>query len=98
MSSESPHAAAHAATRRKLSSPPSRPRFCSCDTFEGTGDRMNRRYFLNSAAAGTIALNAFPHHLFASEAKKYPTDRVKLGSRQVEVSRFAQGAGTDGAG
>ena len=59
---------------------------------------MNRRYFLNSAAAGAIALNAFPHHLFASEAKKYPTDRVKLGSRQVEVSRFAQGAGTDGAG
>ncbi len=59
---------------------------------------MNRRHFLKSAAAGTIALNAFPHHLFASQTKKYATDRVKLGPRQVEVSRLAQGTGTDGVG
>lgn len=59
---------------------------------------MNRRHFLKSAAAGTIALNAFPHRLFASETKKYATDRIKLGPRQVEVSRLAQGTGTDGVG
>jgi len=59
---------------------------------------MNRRHLLKSAAAGTITLNAFPHHLFASEAKKYATDRVKLGPRQVEVSHFVHGAGTGGVG
>ena len=30
---------------------------------------MNRRHFLRNAAAGTIALQSFPHHLFASETK-----------------------------
>jgi 1-deoxyxylulose-5-phosphate synthase len=59
---------------------------------------MNRRNFLRSAAAGTIALQSFPHHLFASETKKYATDRVKLGPRGVELSRLAMGTGTDGAG
>ncbi len=59
---------------------------------------MNRRNFLRSAAAGTIALQSFPHHLFASETKKYATDRVKLGPRGVELSRLAMGTGTDGVG
>ena len=59
---------------------------------------MNRRHFLRSATAGTIALNAFPYHLFASPTKKFATDRVLLGPRKVEVSRLAQGSGTDGVG
>jgi aryl-alcohol dehydrogenase-like predicted oxidoreductase len=62
--------------------------------------RMHRRNFLRTGAgaAGTIALNAFPHHLFAAETKKYATDRVKLGPRGVEVSRLAMGTGTNGVG
>jgi len=59
---------------------------------------MNRRNFLRSAAAGSIALHAFPHHLFATTTKKYATDRIKLGPRGVEVSRLAMGTGTDGVG
>ncbi len=61
---------------------------------------MNRRRFLYStaAAAGTVALNAFPHHLFADNVKKFATDRIKLGPMQVEVSRLAMGTGTNGAG
>ena len=56
---------------------------------------MNRRQFLG---AGTVALSSFPHHLFASETKKTAADRVKLGPMGVEVSRLAQGSGTNGAG
>jgi 1-deoxyxylulose-5-phosphate synthase len=59
---------------------------------------MNRRNFLRHAAAGTIALESFPHHLFANGTKKYATDRVKLGPRGVELSRLAMGTGTDGVG
>jgi aryl-alcohol dehydrogenase-like predicted oxidoreductase len=59
---------------------------------------MNRRNFLRSAAAGAIALHAFPHHLFADGTKKYATDRIKLGPRGVELSRLAMGTGTDGVG
>jgi len=59
---------------------------------------MNRRHFLRNAAAGTIALHQFPHHLFASDTKKYATDRIKLGPRGIEVSRLAMGTGTDGVG
>jgi aryl-alcohol dehydrogenase-like predicted oxidoreductase len=59
---------------------------------------MNRRNFLRSTAAGTIALHSFPHHLFANGTKKYATDRIKLGPRGVELSRLAMGTGTDGVG
>lgn len=61
---------------------------------------MNRRSFLrNSAtAAGVVSLNAFPHHLFAAETKKYASDRVKLGPMKVELSRLAMGTGTNGVG
>jgi len=59
---------------------------------------MNRRHFLRDAAAGAIALQSFPYHLFANDTKKYATDRVKLGPRGVEVSRLAMGTGTDGVG
>lgn len=62
---------------------------------------MNRREFLTrtSAAAGAAAVfHNFPHHLYASETKKYATDRIQLGPDRVEVSRLAMGTGTDGAG
>jgi aryl-alcohol dehydrogenase-like predicted oxidoreductase len=59
---------------------------------------MNRRHFLKSTAAGVVSLEAFPYHLFANGTKKSATDRVKLGPRQVEVSRLAMGTGTDGVG
>ena len=61
---------------------------------------MNRRdFFLRSAAtAGVAAFQSFPYELFASTTKKYATDRVKLGPMKVEVSRLAQGSGTNGVG
>ena len=62
--------------------------------------RIGRRRFLRAggAAAGVVSLEAFPFHLFASETKKYATDRIKLGPRGVEVSRLAMGTGTNGVG
>jgi len=59
---------------------------------------MNRRHFLRSAAMGTVALHSFPHHVYANGAKKSASDRIKLGPRRIEVSRLAQGSGTDGVG
>lgn len=59
---------------------------------------MNRRAFLARGTAGALALHNFPHHLFASTSKKSATDRVKLGPMGVEVSRLAQGSGTNGSG
>ncbi len=58
---------------------------------------MNRRNFLR-AGVGAVSLTQFPHHLFASEKKKSATDRIKLGPMGVEVSRLAQGSGTNGSG
>jgi len=57
---------------------------------------LNRRQFLQSATVGAAALNAFPYHLFAGTTRKTVSDRVKLGPRQVEVSRLAMGTGTNG--
>lgn len=62
---------------------------------------MKRRQFLCrslAASTGAMALNSFPHHLFAADKKKLASDRVKLGPMGVEVSRLAQGSGTNGAG
>jgi len=62
---------------------------------------MNRRdFFLRGAAAAgaAVALDKFPHHLFASATKKSATDRVKLGPMHVELSRLAMGTGTNGVG
>jgi 1-deoxyxylulose-5-phosphate synthase len=61
---------------------------------------INRReFFLRTAAtAGAAAFANFPYHLFASTTQKFASDRVKLGPMQVEVSRLAQGSGTDGVG
>lgn len=61
---------------------------------------MNRRNFLRqaTATAGAVALNVFPHHLFAAGTTKYATDRVKLGPAGIQVSRLAMGTGTSGSG
>ena len=61
---------------------------------------MNRRHFLrtSTAAAGTVSLSAFPYPAFASSTKKLASDRVKLGPKNVELSRLAMGTGTNGGG
>src|SRR5438067_2451519 len=59
---------------------------------------MNRRHFLRDAALGAVALHSFPYHIFASDKRKSASDRIRLGPRRVEVSRLAQGSGTDGVG
>ena len=51
-----------------------------------------------TAAAGTVSLSAFPHHLFASETPKNAADRVTLGATGLNVSRLAMGTGTNGSG
>ncbi len=61
---------------------------------------MNRRdFFLRSAGTmGVLAFEQFPYAAFAGETKKLGTDRVALGPMKVEVSRLAQGSGTNGSG
>lgn len=60
--------------------------------------RFSRRDFLRASAltAGAFSFGRFPYHLFASEKKKYATDRVLLGNTGIEVSRMAMGTGTHG--
>ncbi|NQT27195.1 aldo/keto reductase [candidate division KSB1 bacterium] len=59
---------------------------------------MKRRDFLKHAGlvGGTIAMNPFPHHLFAAEIKKFAYDQVALGNTGIMVSRLAMGTGTHG--
>jgi 1-deoxyxylulose-5-phosphate synthase len=61
---------------------------------------MKRRDFLRcgSAAAGTalLGLQRFPHHLYASTTKKAAQDLVTLGKTGIQVTRLAQGTGTNG--
>jgi len=59
---------------------------------------MNRRDFLLRTGGATLALDRFPHHLFAGETKKSASDRVRLGPMHVELSRLAVGTGTNGVG
>ena len=59
---------------------------------------MNRRDFVLRAAGAAVALDRFPHHLFAGATKKSASDRIKLGPRKLEVSRLAMGTGTNGVG
>src|SRR3712207_8981471 len=60
---------------------------------------MKRREFIrNGAITGSVALNAFPHHLLAAAGRKSASDRVKLGPMKVELSRLAMGTGTNGSG
>ena len=54
---------------------------------------MNRRAFL--ASAGSLA--AFRYQLVGG-VKKGASDRIRLGPMKVEVSRLAQGSGTNGVG
>ena len=60
---------------------------------------MKRRDFLRcgSAVAGTALLgfHRFPHHLYAAE-KKTAQDLVTLGRTGIQVTRLAQGTGTNG--
>jgi aryl-alcohol dehydrogenase-like predicted oxidoreductase len=60
---------------------------------------MKRRDFLRcgSAIAGTtlLGLDRFPHHLYAAE-KKTAQDLVTLGRTGLQVTRLAQGTGTNG--
>jgi 1-deoxyxylulose-5-phosphate synthase len=55
-----------------------------------------RRHFLKASAA-LLALENFPHHLYAGTSKS-AQDRVLLGPAKVPVSRLAMGTGTNGAG
>jgi len=59
---------------------------------------MKRRDFLKHAGlvGGAIAMNPFPHHLFAAEIKKFAHDQVALGNTGIMVSRLAMGTGTHG--
>lgn len=59
---------------------------------------MNRRDFFVRSAGAAIALDRFPHHLFASGTRKSANDRVQLGPMKVELSRLAMGTGTNGVG
>lgn len=60
--------------------------------------RIKRRDFLKASllTAGAFAINPFPHQLYASETKKYATDRIVLGNTGIELSRLAMGTGTHG--
>jgi aryl-alcohol dehydrogenase-like predicted oxidoreductase len=61
---------------------------------------MKRRDFIRctTAAAGTALLNLdrFPYHLYASQTPKTPQDLITLGKTGIQVSRLAQGTGTNG--
>jgi 1-deoxyxylulose-5-phosphate synthase len=59
---------------------------------------MNRRDFLTRTAGAAIALDKFPHHLFAGTTAKQASDRVHLGPMKIELSRLAMGTGTNGSG
>lgn len=59
---------------------------------------IKRRDFIKASmlTAGVFALNPFQHHLYASETKKFATDRITLGNTGIEMSRLAMGTGTHG--
>lgn len=59
---------------------------------------IKRRDFIKASmlAAGAFSMNAFPYHAYASDTKKFATDRVMLGSTGIELSRLAMGTGTHG--
>lgn len=59
---------------------------------------LQRRTFMKGGAAALAALNNFPYAAYAATSSKNATDRVKLGPMKVELSRMAQGSGTNGVG
>ncbi len=58
---------------------------------------MNRRQFF-TACAGAAGIAVLPNQLFALDAPRLHSDRIKLGPKQVELSRLAYGTGTSGWG
>ncbi len=50
-----------------------------------------------AATAGYVSLSAFPHHLFAADQAKLPSDCVALGKTGLTVTRLALGTGTNGS-
>lgn len=58
---------------------------------------MQRRKFLTGGAMSMAALSGFPYAAYAG-TRKNATDRVKLGPMKIELSRMAQGSGTNGVG
>lgn len=61
---------------------------------------MNRREFVcrGAAISAGLSLAHFPHAAFASNTKKFATDRVSLGPKKIQLSRLAMGTGTNGVG
>ncbi len=63
---------------------------------------MDRRQFLRgtSLAGGAVLVGAqvLPRPLFASATERHAQDLVSLGRTGIQVSRLAQGTGTDGVG
>lgn len=57
---------------------------------------MQRRHFMKAGAA-LMALENFPHYLYAG-TQKNAQDKVLLGPAKVPVSRLAMGTGTNGVG
>jgi len=51
-----------------------------------------------TACAGAAGLAAFPRHLYAQSKSLSHADRIKLGPKQIELSRMAFGTGTNGWG
>ncbi len=58
---------------------------------------MNRRQFF-TACAGAAGVAVLPKHLFASDSPRLHSDLIKLGPKQIELSRLAFGTGTNGWG
>lgn len=60
--------------------------------------KIKRRDFLKASilTASALAMHSFPHQLYASETKKFATDRILLGNTGIELSRLAMGTGTHG--
>lgn len=58
---------------------------------------MNRRQFFTSCA-GAAGMAVLPKHLLALDTPRLHSDRVKLGPKQIELSRLAYGTGTNGWG
>lgn len=73
-----------------------RPTSSSSTTFLRGCHAMQRRHFL-TAGAGLMALQNFPHHLYAG-TQKNAQDKVLLGPAKVPVTRLAMGTGTNGVG
>jgi 1-deoxyxylulose-5-phosphate synthase len=57
---------------------------------------LNRRDAIRTA--GAVSLSAFPYHLYAADKPKTAIDRVTLGPKKIQLSRLAQGSGTNGVG